>query len=36
MKRFAWPHEREVLRIAHALLSKGHAGAVDDVLRVPV
>jgi 8-oxo-dGTP pyrophosphatase MutT (NUDIX family) len=33
-KRFAWPRERECLEIAYSLLSKGHGGAVDDVLRV--
>jgi 8-oxo-dGTP pyrophosphatase MutT (NUDIX family) len=36
MKRFAWPRERECLGIAYDLLSKGHAGPVDDVLRVPL
>lgn len=35
-KRLAWPRERECLATAYALLSKGHAGPVDDVLRVPV
>ena len=35
-KRFAWPRERECLSIAHSLLSRGHGGAVDDVLRVKV
>lgn len=35
-KRFAWPRERECLAIAYSLLSKGHGGAVDDVLRIPV
>lgn len=34
MKQFAWPRERECLAIAYSLLSRGHAGAVEDVLRV--
>jgi 8-oxo-dGTP pyrophosphatase MutT (NUDIX family) len=32
--RFAWPRERAALREITELLSAGHAGAVDDVLRV--
>jgi 8-oxo-dGTP pyrophosphatase MutT (NUDIX family) len=34
LSRFAWPRERSTLRDAHALLHRGHAGAVEDVLRV--
>ena len=34
LKRFAWPSERDVLSRAWALLRRGHAGAVEDVLRV--
>lgn len=33
-QRFAWPSERECLGRAWALLRRGHAGAVEDVLRV--
>lgn len=34
IKKFAWPRERECMRIAYELLSNGDAGAVEDVLRV--
>lgn len=34
LARFAWPRERVLLQEAHALLADGHAGAVEDVLRV--
>lgn len=34
LARLAWPRERSTLRDAHALLREGHAGAVEDVLRV--
>ena len=34
MKRFVWPSARENLNRAYALLKKGNAGAVEDVLRV--
>lgn len=34
LERLAWPRERSTLREAHALLRDGHAGAVEDVLRV--
>jgi dATP pyrophosphohydrolase len=33
-RRFVWPMGREVLERAYALLRRGHAGAVEDVLRV--
>jgi 8-oxo-dGTP pyrophosphatase MutT (NUDIX family) len=33
-KRFAWPREREALQHIRELLAAGHAGAVEDVLRV--
>ena len=33
-QRFAWPRERRALEDVELLLSRGHAGAVDDVLRV--
>lgn len=33
-RRFAWPSERECLARAWALLRRGDAGALDDVLRV--
>ena len=32
--RFAWPRERRALEDLVALLGEGHAGALDDVLRV--
>ena len=32
--RFAWPRERRALEDAIALVGSGHAGSVDDVLRV--
>jgi dATP pyrophosphohydrolase len=32
--RFAWPRERRALEDIVALLRAGHAGAIDDVLRV--
>lgn len=32
--RFAWPRERQSLLEAHQLLQDGHAGPVEDVLRV--
>jgi 8-oxo-dGTP pyrophosphatase MutT (NUDIX family) len=32
--RFAWPRERRALEDIATLLSPGHAGALDDVLRV--
>ena len=32
--RFAWPRERRALTDIEVLLGPGHAGAVDDVLRV--
>lgn len=32
--RFAWPRERRALGDIVALLGSGHAGAIDDVLRV--
>ena len=34
VKRFVWPSARENLARAYALLKRGHAGAVEDVLRV--
>ena len=34
MKRFAWPSERDSLARAWSLLARGHAGLLDDVLRV--
>ena len=33
-ERFSWPRERQALREIRELLSDGHAGAVEDVLRV--
>lgn len=33
-QRFAWPRERRALDDVEMLLTQGHAGAVDDVLRV--
>jgi dihydroneopterin triphosphate diphosphatase len=33
-QRFAWPRERRALEDIQTLLSEGHAGAVEDVLRV--
>jgi 8-oxo-dGTP pyrophosphatase MutT (NUDIX family) len=33
-QRFAWPRERRALDDVELLLGRGHAGAVDDVLRV--
>ena len=33
-RRFAWPREAEALAHVRRLLKAGHAGAVDDVLRV--
>jgi 8-oxo-dGTP pyrophosphatase MutT (NUDIX family) len=33
-QRFAWPRERRALDDAESLLGQGHAGRVDDVLRV--
>lgn len=33
-QRFAWPRERRALDDIEILLDQGHAGAVDDVLRV--
>jgi 8-oxo-dGTP pyrophosphatase MutT (NUDIX family) len=33
-RRFAWPREREALDHIRQLLAAGHAGAVEDVLRV--
>ena len=33
-ERFFWPSERRILREAHALLGRGHAGEAEDVLRV--
>lgn len=33
-QRFAWPRERRALQDVELLLSHGHGGAVDDVLRV--
>jgi dihydroneopterin triphosphate diphosphatase len=35
MKRFVWPKEREHLAQAWSLLKGGHAGPVEDVLRIP-
>lgn len=32
--RLFWPHERRILADAYQLLSEGHAGPADDVLRV--
>ena len=32
--RFAWPREREALAHIHTLLGAGHAGPLEDVLRV--
>jgi hypothetical protein len=34
--RFAWPREREALAQILQLIPNGHAGAVEDVLRVPL
>jgi 8-oxo-dGTP pyrophosphatase MutT (NUDIX family) len=34
LERFVWPREREALREAMHLLKEGHAGPVEDVLRV--
>ena len=34
MKRFVWPAEREHLARAWALLKRGHAGPVEDALRI--
>jgi type II secretory ATPase GspE/PulE/Tfp pilus assembly ATPase PilB-like protein/8-oxo-dGTP pyrophosphatase MutT (NUDIX family) len=34
MRRFSWPRSRTALREAIELLGEGHAGAVEDVLRV--
>jgi len=34
LERFVWPRERQALRDALQLLSAGHAGPVEDVLRV--
>jgi 8-oxo-dGTP pyrophosphatase MutT (NUDIX family) len=34
LKRFVWPAERENLTRAWALLKRGHAGSVEDVLRI--
>lgn len=34
--RFAWPRERRALGDIEILLAEGHAGAVEDVLRVPL
>jgi 8-oxo-dGTP pyrophosphatase MutT (NUDIX family) len=34
MKRFAWPSERDCLARAWELLRRGHAGELEDVLRV--
>ena len=34
MERFVWPAERENLARAWALLKRGHAGRVEDVLRI--
>ena len=34
LERFAWPRERQALREIVQLLAAGHAGAVEDVLRV--
>ena len=36
MKQFAWPSERECLARAWALLKRGDAGLLEDVLRVSV
>ncbi|MBA2688696.1 MAG: Flp pilus assembly complex ATPase component TadA [Gemmatimonadaceae bacterium] len=36
MQRFAWPREREALSQILQLIPGGDAGAVDDVLRVPL
>ena len=33
-RRFAWPRERRALADINALLASGHAGDIDDVLRV--
>lgn len=35
-ERFAWPRERRTLDDVAILLVDGHAGAVEDVLRVPL
>jgi hypothetical protein len=34
LERFVWPRERQALRDALQLLRAGHAGPVEDVLRV--
>ena len=34
MKKLAWPSERECLARAWALLQRGHAGPLEDVLRI--
>lgn len=34
LERFVWPRERQALTEIVALLSRGHAGPVEDVLRV--
>lgn len=34
MRRFAWPRERAALREITEVLAAGHAGPVEDVLRV--
>ena len=34
LERFVWPRERQALRDVLQLLREGHAGAVEDVLRV--
>jgi 8-oxo-dGTP pyrophosphatase MutT (NUDIX family) len=34
LQRFSFPAERESLRVAFDLLSTGHAGPVDDVMRI--
>lgn len=33
-ERFFWPAERRLLREAHEMLGRGHAGEAEDVLRV--
>jgi hypothetical protein len=34
LERFVWPRERQALRDALQLLRAGHAGPVEDVLRI--
>lgn len=36
VERFGWPRERRAIADARALLGAGHAGPLEDVLRVPL